>query len=1095
MARIARLLAIVLAAACIISAGLLAAGAMASRPAPTDRTGPPAADPVAEASVTCLPFGLYGESLAETVVGSLSDSGGDLIFQASSIGLYVLGLDGTMRHFLYTPFGVRFVTLIDDITGDGNGEVVLALGSTQVPALRCYDGATWEKLWQYAPMVKVWDDRLWVQRQTSITSLAVIENEGSPSLAVVSGGEVLAVDARDGTERWRSGATRKASSLEALGDLNGDGNDEVFAAATDGRLFLLDGRTGEARWQTRLPEQRSGADVTQITPGDALVLDAGEGLVAVAATDGLLRLCDLGNKRLEWDIDFSDEDTGSVGPMTLVPHATADDRPGMLVLYCASVPQSGGYWESRPRMALLDTAGNSLWDRDAGAWTISAGTFGGRPVVIMAGEEGIRLLDMADGETLVKTIGASALESTPYNVRQIGADTFLVGSEMTALSSTGDVLWHYPLIDNVRATSGGFVGDATEDTLFSGEWERESWVRGPGVNEDGIALAAPPYTTPVEAPEPEVRLLKVMDGATGEIAWSYEVPPADMKDGGGLKGVRVAADLVGNNAQDVVGYRADSVFVFDGSTGAPASFPTGQPVESLQVMRNGSSGSVFAVVAADNLTVFDSAGAALWTTTGAEWVDGATVRFTVLDDINSDNVSDLAVLCESRIVLLESAGSAAAYQAHLTFDAETGCLIEFAQVVPDANGDGVRELACIQRSQDTTQGDQEWDKTPVLQSQAFLVKRSPVGGEQLLRITIPGWNTAIELSCGDFNGDGCADALMCCDSYQIYGDPSSPGEYGAVLRVISGRDGTTLWEHLATNKSSWGWNGWKSALPAGNVGDVTGDGRDDLGWSSYNSVEAYSGYWCTQQLVEFFDVAHDQPVATVAMRPLLGEDAGGYGVESPLLPADADGDGRAEVLSTVSEPATIPSYMVGNTPYLAVADPESGERLAAFLGFDLTSVSLFETHRPGVLGVAGAGGAYFLDTGVSLRITSPAQGASTGPTVDVRWEGTGEGEFVQVFVDGVRNHTGNGSGIQLYLGRGDHDIVVWSIDDCGRILYGPADLGAPISIRVTPSPWMPVMLVLTLLVTVAFILALLYPRLHRTLRARRRAAMLQAQRP
>lgn len=826
------------------------------------------------------------------------------------------------------------------------------------------------------------------------------------------------------------------------------------------------------------------------------MLDAEEGLAAVAATDGLVRLYDLRNKNLEWDIDFSDEDTGSVGPMALVPNATADDGPGMLVSYYAPVPQSGGYTEPRLRMALLDTAGDSLWDRDAGAWTISAGTFGGRPVVIMAGEEGIRLLDMADSETLVRTISTSSLESTPYNVRQIGADAFLVGSEMTALSSTGDVLWHYPLIDNVRATSGDFVGDATEDTLFSGEWERESWVRGPGVNADGIALAAPPYTTPVEAPEPEVRLLKVMDGATGEIAWSYEVPPGDMKDGGGLKGVKVTAALVGGDGgQDIVCHRGGSVFIFDGSSGAPASFPTGQPVESLQVMRNGSSGSVFAVVAADNLTIFDITGAALWTTTGAEWVDGATVRFTVLDDINSDNVSDLAVLCESRIVLLESASSAAAYQPHLTFDAETGSLIEFAQVVTDANGDGVRELACIQRSQGTPQADQEWDKNPTQPPQAFLVKRSPVGGEQLLRITIPGWNTAIELSCGDFDGDGCSDSLMCCDSYQINGAPDSPGGYGAVLRVISGRDGATLWEHLATNKSSWGWNGWKSALPAGNVGDVTGDGRDDLCWSSCNSVEAYSGYWCTQQFVEFFDVAHDQPVATVAMSPLLGEDAGGYGVESPLLPADADGDGRAEVLSTVSEPATIPSYMVGNTPYLAVADPESGERLAAFLGFDVTSVSLFETHRPGVLGVAGAGGAYFLDTGVSLRITSPAQGASTGPTVDVRWEGTGEGEFVQVFVDGVRNHTGNGSEARLYLGRGEHDIVVWSIDDCGRILYGPADLGAPISIRVTPSPWMPVMLVLTLLATVAFILALLYPRLHRTLRARRRAAKLQAQRP
>ena len=333
--------------------------------------------------------------------------------------------------------------------------------------------------------------------------------------------------------------------------------------------------------------------------------------------------------------------------------------------------------------------------------------------MIQPAEEGIRLLDLTDGETVIKTIGTSGLEDVPYNVRQIGADAFLVGGEMTALSSTGAVLWHYPLIDNVRATSGDFVGDATEDTLFSGEWERESWTRSPGVNEDGFTLAAPPYTTPVEAPEPEVRLLKVMDGATGEIAWSYEVPPGDMKDGGGLKGVKVTAALVGGDGgQDIVCHRGGSVLIFDGQTGTSSSFPTGQPVESLQVMRGGGSGSAFAVVAADNLTIFDITGAGLWTTTGAEWVDGETVRLTTLDDLNSDNVSDLAVLCESRIVLLESAGSAAAYQPHLTFDAEAGCLIEFAQVVPDANGDGVRELAYIQRDPGTPQADQEWDRSP-----------------------------------------------------------------------------------------------------------------------------------------------------------------------------------------------------------------------------------------------------------------------------------------------------------------------------------------------------------------------------------------------
>ena len=91
-------------------------------------------------------------------------------------------------------------------------------------------------------------------------------------------------------------------------------------------------------------------------------------------------------------------------------------------------------------------------------------------------------------------------------------------------------------------------------------------------------------------------------------------------------------------------------------------------------------------------------------------------------------------------------------------------------------------------------------------------------------------------------------------------------------------------------------------------------------------------------------------------------------------------------------------------------------------------------------------------------------------------------------MDGVRNHATNGFEADLYLARGRHDIVVWSIDDYGRILYGPSDLSTPVAIKVTPSPWKPVLLVLSLLVLLATIVLLFYTRLHRMLRARRRVA-------
>ena len=62
-------------------------------------------------------------------------------------------------------------------------------------------------------------------------------------------------------------------------------------------------------------------------------------------------------------------------------------------------------------------------------------------------------------------------------------------------------------------------------------------------------------------------------------------------------------------------------------------------------------------------------------------------------------------------------------------------------------------------------------------------------------------------------------------------------------------------------------------------------------------------------------------------------------------------------------------------------------------------------------------------------------------------------------------------GLTRIWARGRHDIVVWSIDDYGRILYGPSDLSTPVSIKVTPSPWKPIILVLSLLVLMASDLA------------------------
>ena len=1071
----------------------------------------PAAETDSTPSVTCIPLGLFGDITTPVLVGRLSDSSDNLTFVGTTNGLYVVAPGGKLHHFLYSPFGIKHVALIDDITGDGLREVVVALGDTQVPALRCYDGATWEKLWQFAPMARIWD-KLWVERQLIITNLKVAGDGGSQRVVITSGRCVFSIDARDGTEQWRFSASSALWRMVTLADLNDDGADEVFAGSNDGHLYWLSGETGKVQWQTNLPRHKEVdyAGVTHLV-SDIVVLDEESGKVAVASGDGWAQMYDLVKKKREWDTRVF-EDVSPAYQMSeyllMSPTAdiTGDGLPEVLLTRTPSGNQYTGY-STTGRAALCDSVGNKLWDRDSYVWpgtALETGVLEGKPVFLEKGDLGITLVDIKEGESVLHTIPTDVLNSPSVIIKHPAGNGYLAFSsagDLAAISARGDLLWYYPRITTVRAEGGSFVGDAAEDVLFWGEsGTPQSSGSVPIYDIEGRTMET---TTPTYTPqeqEPEVRLLQMMDGATRTIAWSNEVPYGKFKSLGGLMGIQVVPDLVGSDGiQDIIGYSEDTVLIFSGKDGARSSFPVGQPIESLEVIRYGSSGNSIAVSIADGLMIFDTTGTPLWTTTSAGWVGDESGSFIMLDDINSDNISDLAVTSAAEIVVLKSVAATDNYELHLTFKAEAGYTILHTEIVPDGNKDGVRDLAYFQNAQASQQGGQ----TPC----PLLSQTSPADGKELFKVNSPVGVMAYDLACGDFNGDGYTDSLF--SSYQgntCQEAASSQGVHAdgrVYLWILSGRDGAVLRMHPVDEILYGGTIGVQ--LPATNVGDVDGDGADDLvyRYTSGGKYEYYpEGYSFTpskdrQLSLQAYSPAQDSVLKSVPATPKLktGYSTAYPGEENPIpLPVDVDADGHLEVVSVVTEPE-IPSYDPdayrdyygsSSTQYIAVADMDSGRRLAGFTGFDTTTMSLFESHRPGILGVAALGGACFLCLDADLQVTSPADGARTGPTVGVKWEGPTDGDFSQVFVDGVRNDLTNGFESELFLARGNHTIFVRSVDDCGRISYGPSDLSALVAIKVTPSPWKPAWLVLSLFALLAIILILFYARLHRTWRARRR---------
>jgi hypothetical protein len=851
---------------------------------------------------------------------------------------------------------------------------------------------------------------------------------------------------------------------------------------------------------------------------DIAILDSGSGMVVVTSADGYAQMYDLPGKERQWETRAFGQDPGGTYLdysaadllISLAPDISGDGLPEVLLSEGAPGNQLNFAAYLTGRTSLCDSTGNMVWEKSSLAWSptgIETGTIDGQPFLLQSEGGEINLIDLKDGKSELRTVPLDALASQypALIIRPPGGSGYLAFSsaiDLTALSDTGTVLWSCPRIGGVTAQEGGFVGDGTPDVLFCAEqFGGALWngyvdsVKSP----DGIQIYEMSTTGyPVE--EPDVRLLAMMDGNTRAIVWSYQVPYGELRDIGGLEGIRVGPDLAGSdNIPDVVGYRGDTVFIFSGRDGNLTTVPVGAPISTLEAIRRSPSGSALALATsaaaglesggAGELLVVDPAGTRLWTTTAAEWLGNETGgSLMALDDINSDNACELALVSASRMVVFRSAPATDNYEEYLTFKARTGYYLSYAEQVPDSDGDGVPDLACIQQGQASQQTGANGPPPAPL-----LTLRSAADGEKLFEVELPAYWTAYDLACGDFNGDGCADSLFFL--------PSDKG-IGLTMLLLSGRDGSTLRAH---NMDTDYWGGSQdSAPPAASIGDIDGDGADDLVYASrpggaYEYLPeggpVFTPFEESQASVRVYSPARDEVLASVPVTPNLRTEYWG-GDTPPPLAADADGDGRLEIVVGVYEPE-LPSYdpdasyfyTDGTSSWsIAVADLETGRRLAGFTGFNISSMSVFETHQPGTMGVAASGAAFFLRTGASLEVSVPENGARTGPSVEVAWEGPAEGDFSEVLVDGVRNDMTNGLEADLYLGRGEHDITVRSVDDWGRISYGPADLGSPVTITVAPSPWRPVWLVVSLLALAAVALALFYARLHRAWRARKRAA-------
>jgi hypothetical protein len=319
----------------------------------------------------------------------------------------------------------------------------------------------------------------------------------------------------------------------------------------------------------------------------------------------------------------------------------------------------------------------------------------------------------------------------------------------------------------------------------------------------------------------------------------------------------------------------------------------------------------------------------------------------------------------------------------------------------------------------------------------------------------------VDLACADFNGDHFTDSLVHRQGpkpQNTMQDPYDRRNYSQTkLDVHSGQDNSVLWSF--TFDADW-WNAGSEKMPAAPVGDVTGDGVEDL---AVSSVVTIVGGWNSRPPHEthvwVYDVVHNSPVKQVVLPPAqktseIRTDEGRYGSHQPVsgpgdalrLAGDLNGDGHREL-------AVLAGYLTGYQSWaghsLALVDVYGG-RVLRYCS-RLTNLDFFETGEDYTLGFASGGSVYLMKLSSELQVVSPSGGSTVGSSARIAWQGAGDSSSASVFVDGYENARTRGNEVTLLLTPGEHEVVVRSTDEFGIVTYAAVDF------RVREFPWVSIL--------------------------------------
>ena len=987
-------------------------------------------------------LGISGH-ISNILTEKLIDTEDETVFIASSRGLYILKQE-TLQACIPLSSQITDMATIEDISGDGKREIVITLYESHYSNVRCYDPATGDLLWQYSSTERVYvEDIGWNTVNSIPSTLKIINNN---RIAFTLRDKLLVLDSNGCLAGY---ANTGLDYLEVVQDMNGDGVSDLLGAMQhpppetayknlQGQqifpaLYLFSGTNGMQ------------IDCIQKTPNVETPTNASFLSMEVFEMDGRstaamrilygeelrLYLIDLVTKAIDWEIapfahrfgEFSRRDIRNAGDIN------SDGYDDIMELAEKRFVTPWAIEYETTIMIYDGRTQETLWDADLMIPSqlnyINFLSLDNQTVLVAtqeidAGETIFNVFDIVQGE-LSLSFNISGVDFNP-NVFQYNGNSWLYYYDhgLLHISGQGDILWHLPVTpDSIIAARGDFVGDDTDDFLL--------------YSNDDVG-----YLSSV------TRSLCVVDGATYQKIWSYNVPDIDSA----LEHIQIVPDIDGDGRQDIVGIEntgavrdlaADQskIFEFSGSGDAGqakviSEIPLARLTASFAFIPY-QAGS-YAVGSHSNLSVVDRAGNVLWqknyTDWGASYTSVEDVSVIVVGDVNDDNIPDIATLFKQEVVISKS-DVWPNYIDHVNYrgfvrpgvQASQTETFHYEKEASDLNDDGVKDIVF------TIKTDERWVAYTAL---------SPVSGQEVFQAFMGEYTGAnrmiVKPSYVDFNNDGFTDNLVF--QGEAWGRDSWRWN-NLKLWISSGKDGTSIYDiDLSAIPNSISMIGTveitdTSVMPASAITDMNGDGIAEL--AVFTMELSVDGDDNTEG---FF---HLTPLSDVKSRPALTiyDIAQGKELKTfPVIDDDVFKDRKLHIsmreIGDVNSNGSSDIALISDIG-ITVVDVQQ-ERTISKFSLD-SPVEIVHVADSQTVGLVIGGGLYMYDASSDFTITSPATGSNISTPARVSWEGGTDGSSTRVLVNQVFAGQTADNYFDLPLKKGSYKLTIASEDQYGKTYY------------------------------------------------------------